>query len=260
MATITPTLDTTYLRVGVNLAAWTTDGPLDVFRVHSDGSRNLVRGMSAVSGGVAFGWDYEMPLSVPVTYEAWNGATLITSAPITAPVGFDVAMLTVPGLPSFGGVILPAKKPALTRARTVSTLQVIGRSNPIVKGDVMRSPSFTLDLYTRTDADAYSLTSTLGMSNVFLLRMPGTRVTDWCYVAVTGDVDETPGVDYKDRPDSGRIDGQFSRWSMPCQVVESPVGGVFGDPTATYQASLDQFPTYADRLAAHDTYLDALRG
>lgn len=263
--TITTTVDLTYLRVGVSLSAdpLSENRPTLMYRVHQDGSRNLVRGMSDLSGGVAFGWDYEAPLGVPFGYE-WIDlglvlATTDTDTVLPAPA-WDYASLTVPGLPSFGGQIIPAGKPVIRRPRPTATLSVIGRTVPIVKSDVMKAPAFTLDVHTLTDADAYTLSATLSVASVLLLRMPGTRVTDWCYVSLVGDVEEKPGVFYKDRPDSGRSDGQFSTWTLPFQVVDSPVGGVFGDPTATYQASLDQFATYADRAAAHSTYLDALRG
>lgn len=261
---ITTSVDLTYLRVGVSLSTspFAENRPTMMYRVHPDGSRNLVRGMSGLSGGAAFGWDYEAPLGVPLSYE-WIEESLLavtdTETVLPAPA-WDYASLTVPGLPSFGGQIIPAGKPQIRRPRPTATLNVIGRGVPIVKSDVMKAPAFTLDVHTVTDADAYMLSATIGVAPVLLLRMPGTRVTDWCYVTLVGDVEEKPGVFYKDRPGSDRIDGEFSTWTLPFQVVDSPVGGVFGDPTATYQASLDQFPTYADRAGAHSTYLDALRG
>jgi hypothetical protein len=218
--------------------------------------------MSKISGGLAFGWDYEAPLDMPVTYEWVEGSVLaFTDDAVTLPApAWDYASLTVPGLPSFGGQVIPAGKPVIRRPRPTAAMNVIGRSAPIIKSDVMKAPAFTLELYTVTHADGYMLSATLGVAPVLLLRMPGTRVTDWCYVTVVGDVEETPGVRFKDRPGSGRSDGEFSTWSIPLQVVDSPTGGVFGDPTATYQASLDQFATYADRAGAHATYIDALRG
>lgn len=259
MAAITTTLDATYTRVGVSLAAFSVDGPLDVFRVHSDGSRNRVRGMSAVSGGVAFGWDYETPLSVPVTYEAWSGATLITSSATTLPAP-SRGMLTVPGLPSFGGPVTLARRVEFKRPRTQATLRPIGRAVPIVKSDVLGAPSFTLPLLTLSDAEAYRLLSTLTVAPVLLLRVPGVRVLDVCYVS-TGSVNEVAVSKYFPDATTGPThETTWAAWEVDCQVVDAPEGGVFGDPTATYQASLDQYATYSARLAAHSTYIDALRG
>jgi len=260
MAAISTTTDTTYTRVGVNLSGWTTDGTVAVSRVHEDGSRNVVRGMSAVSGGVAFGWDYEAPLSVPVTYEAWDGSTLATS-PATTLAAPSRARLSVPGLPSFGGPILIAKRSEFERARATSRMSPIGRSMPIVKSDVLQAPSFTLSLMTKGDAEAYSLLSTIEVAPVLLLRIPGTRVTDWCYIA-TGGVKEVSVSSVLPPSINATADmvETWAAWEVECQVVDSPVGGVFGDPTSTYQAGLDARPTYQDRLAANATYIDALRG
>ena len=260
MAAIATSLDATYTRVGVSLSGWAADGVVPVYRVHQDGSRNVVRGMSAVSGGVAFGWDYESPLSAPVTYEAWDGSTLATSAETTLTMPAPaVAYLTAPGLPSFGGPVMPTGKVAMRRNRPTASLDVIGRATPIVKSDVMKAPAFTLGLRTYSDSGAYTLTSLMSVAPVLLLRIPGTRVTDWCYIA-TGDVSDSPVTHYGRNAPGANVTAEWADWQIECQVVESPVGGVFGDPTSTYQAGLDARPTYQDRLAANPTYIDALRG
>lgn len=258
VATITTTTDTTYLRVGVSLAGWAADGPVTVSRVHGDGSRSVVRGMSDVSGGVAFGWDYETPLSVPVTFEAWSGGALVASGGVTLPAPVR-AYLSVPGLPSFGVPVTLAVRPAMSRPRPRAMMNPIGRTTPIVKSDVLKAPSFTLSVLTKGDVDAYTLLSTIEVAPVLMLRIPGTRVTDWCYIS-TGDVSEVP-LSKVLPPAVGVTDSMvesWAAWTVECQVVESPVGGIFGDPTATYQASLDAFPTYSARLAAAATYIDAL--
>ena len=156
MSAITTTLDASRYRVGVELSGWTTDGDVTVYRVHADGSRNPVRGMSAVSGGAAFGWDYETPLSAAFTYEADDGGT-VSSSSVTLDVPYYVATLTVPGLPSFGGVIEPTTKPALNFERPQVSIDILGRTSNIIKSDVMKAPTFTLQLRTRTTAEAYSL-------------------------------------------------------------------------------------------------------
>jgi hypothetical protein len=259
VSTITTTTDLDRLRVGVELSGWGTDGPVSVFRVHSDGSRHEVRSMSAVSGGAAFGWDYETPLSAAVTYEADDTTGTVTSAAATLAVAYNVATLTVPGLPSFGGVVLPASKVSPTRKRPSVALDVIGRSTYIVKSDVLKAPEFTLELYTQTDAEAYSLTSMFAIAPVLLLRMPGTRVTDWCYVSV-GDLEERPGIPFKTRPDSGRTDGEFATWSLSCQVTDAPVGGMVGDPTSTWQALKDTGMTWQQLKDMNLTWLQVLKG
>jgi hypothetical protein len=263
MAGITTTVDLTYLRVGVTLSTspFAESRVPPIYRVHTDGSRNLVRGMSKISGGLAFGWDYEAPLNMPVTYEWIEGSVLsFTDDAVTLPAP-SRALLTVPGLPSFGGPVLIAQRPEFSRERPTSELNVQGRSTSIVKSDVLKAPTFKLALLTKGDSEAYMLMSTLGVAPVLLLRIPGTRVTDWCYIA-TGSVSEVPVSRVLPPSISVTTDivETWAAWEIECRVVDSPTGGVFGDPTATYQASLDQFATYADRAGAHATYIDALRG
>ena len=128
-----------------------------------------------------------------------------------------------------------------------------------MKSDSLKAAAFDLSVRTYTDGDAYALDVDLDVAPVLLLRIPGTRVTDCCYIA-TGDVSEDPAAYFKPQPGEPEDGlGHRSVWTIGCQVVESPVGGIFGDPTATYQASLDAHPTYASRLAADATYIDALR-
>jgi hypothetical protein len=258
MSAITTTTDLDRLRVGVELSGWGTDGPVSVYRVHSDGSRHEVRSMSAVSGGAAFGWDYETPLSASVTYEADDTTGTVTSASVS--LDTRIATLTVPGLPSFGGEVFPTGKPRMERDRPTVDLDILGRSTYISKSDVLKAPGFTLQLKTKTDAQAYSLTSMLAIAPVLLLRMPGTRVTDWCYVRAAG-ITEDPFVHY--RPSLTAAAGsvaEWSLWSIDCKVTDAPVGGMVGDPTSTWQALKDTGMTWQQLKDLNLTWLQVLKG
>ena len=257
MSAIAATLDAARLRVGVNLSGWSTAGDAQVIRRHQDGSSYPVRSMSAVSGGVGFGWDYETPLSAPFTYEAKDGSATIVSPVVTLAVAHDVATLTVPTMPTFGGFVTPERKPErFDRKRPSVALDILGRSTDIVLSDAMKVPSFTLKLVTRTDAAAYLLLSMLAVAPVLLLRMPGARVVDWGYVA-TGDVAEIPITGYKD---AGSGDGEWTRWEIQCQVDERPEGDTFGDPTSTWQALKDSGLTWQQMKDSGLTWLEVLRG
>jgi hypothetical protein len=256
MAAIATSVDVSLRRVGVSLSGWSADGLVTVSRVHADGQRYPVRGVSAVSGGVAFGWDYEPPLSSSVTYEATD-VTTVASDPVTLEAG-RISTLSAPGLPSFNVLIDPIEKPAFAMARPSVSLDILGRPDPIVTMDVLKAPSFSLTVRTYSHTDAYALLSLLSVAPVLLLRMPGTFLTDWCYVVASASQPK-PRVGWKPQPGSaaGSV-GEWYEWELTCQVVGVPSGGVFGDPTATYQASLDAHPTYQDRLDSEATYLDAL--
>lgn len=249
--------DQAYLRVGVTVSGFSVDGPVVVYRVHEDGTRWAVRGVSDVSGGSAFGYDYETPLNAPVTYEVTDGAVLTSSATVTVSAGG--ATLTIPGVPSMGGPVLVVGKPQLGRSRPSTTLEVFGRATPIVLSDTLKAPAGKLVVRTRTDTEAYQLTATLQLGSVFLLRVPGSRVTDWAYVMV-GDVAEDPMVGYGSANMPPGSVAEWSDWTLQVQVVSPPVGGMFGDPTASYQSRVDTGATYQDAVNSGRTYLDRLRG
>lgn len=258
MAAITLTLDPASYRIGVDLSDWSTSGTVEVLRVHQDGTRHPVRGMSAVSGGVGFAWDYEAPLSAPVTYEAMDGGTLVSSAPGALVVPHCTALLTVPGMPSFGGVVSPIGKVSPRRARAAVEIDIIGRGTDITKYDVLKSASFDLTLRTKTDAEAYALTAMVAIAPILLLRMPGTRVTDWCYVGVRS-LAEAPFVHYKAEPGASPSDvAYWATWSLDCRVEDAPIGDVVGAPNSTWQALKDTGKTW-DQIKDL-TWLDVLKG
>lgn len=250
MATITTSTDYTYWRVGVQLGSWSADGPITVTRVHADGTRHSVRGVSDVSGGAAFGWDYETPLGSAFHYEAYDGANLISSGNVTLTVGSDLALLTAPGMPTFGGPVLPKAIPDMQHEKPSTVMRVLGRHNPIILSDSRKAPTFKLELLTETYSDGTALDAMLDAASVLLLRMPGTRLTEYCYVAVS-DVTEAPIVADKRY--------QWSTWSLTCTVTDAPVGGQYGDPTVTWQAVIDNHANWQDVVNDHAAWLDVLK-
>lgn len=407
----------TLARVGVTLTDWTPEGPVVVRRVHQDGQRHDMRAMSSVSGGVAFGFDYETPLSVPFHYEAdrvrhneianpgfevnttgWtagtgttltrdtvehnsgvasgkidtvisaSGPNIFTTSNATAAAGQkwigscyakgagtcqvvlqarqgsstlatytsgavtmtssfqrvsmtspalpantdnvrmlvqqgstgvartmyaddillergdalmpfittdtvatesspDVtltiaqrSLLTVPGIPVMGGPITLMTRPETERARPQVALDIFGRTTRIIKSDVMKAPQFELTLLTRSDNEAYTLTAMLAIAPVLMLRVPGLRVLDWCYIQVGG-VKEVPVMRVLPPtiPTPGDIT-TWAAWAVPCEVVEAPVGGSIGDPTSTWQRLKDTGLTWQQLKDMNLTWLQILQG
>lgn len=243
-------------RIGVTLAGWSADGSVDVYRVHPDTSRHLVRGMSAVSGGAAFAWDYEAPFAVPVHYEADDASTPVSSANAT----LDIAetWVSVPGLPGYAVPVTLLSKPSAPRQRATTALRPMGRTTPIVLSDVLASPEFGMVVRTKTENSADDLEDAIAAAATLLVRIPGARHA-WQYVAMTG-VTPSPVVGYRAGTASAADVANWTDWALSGPVVDSPVGGVFGDPTASYQVLLDTYPTYAAMLAAEADYLDVLKG
>lgn len=257
MPTITTTVDTDYARVGVTLSGFPADGPVDVYRVHPDDTRHLVRGVSDISGGAAFGWDYEAPLSAPVHYEADDGSTVIASGETAIPE--RRAWLRSPGLPFLDMPVDIAAVPSTERSRPTVVLRPFGRRSAIVLSDTAKSPEFTIRFRTYTYDDADSLVALFEQTPTGLLLMPGAREAHR-YVSL-GSLVEVPVTGYIARDGQDEDDpGAMSEWEVECVVTDSPVGGIFGDPTASYQAVLDATPTYAALLAGNPSYLDVLKG
>lgn len=256
MAAIALEVDTDLMRVGVTLSAW-TNGNTVVYRQHADGMSYTVRGAQpfVVSGGVGFVWDYEPPFNEPVTYRADSGSSTITSAPVT--VASEDAWLRAPGLPSLDmQVKLPGKPPQITHARPSSIRYPMGNSTPIVRSGARRAAQFDLTVRVRSDDEAGALERLLHQAPVMLLQVPLTRLA-WRFVHVA-DANEVPVVEYGDVDDDPHRVGMWSDYLLTCVEVSRPLGDVFGDPSASYQAYLDEGLTYQD-LTAY-TYLDLLRG
>lgn len=246
---LTATYDPDYVRVGVEGKDFDDALPLTLTR---DGEP--VRGGEGIvpSAGAFFLWDYEAPYSVPLSYVADFGASTASAASVTVPV--TGAWLRAPGLPSLDLPILPREVPALTQPRPSTTLRPLGRRKPVVLSTARAAGEFVLNVWTQSDTEAAALQALVDEAAVVLLLMPGARGVEHVYVAL-GDVDQAPLT--------GHLTGageSWTLWSLPATIVDSPIGGVYGDPTASYQVVLDTLATYSALDAAHDTYLSVLRG
>jgi hypothetical protein len=251
-------------RVGVTLDGWASprNGSLQVYRVHPDTTEYPVRGSGpagtwATSNGVAFAWDYEMPLGVAVTYYAMDGATRVDS-PSTS-LNIAKAWLKVPGNPGSDLQVDVEGKPEQARRRPAMILEPLGRENPVVVVDSRKGSRFKMRLRTKTDAAATALVAALKTNSVNLLEMPGVR-DNWRYIAIL-DIVEHPFVDY--RAPAGAPTNHvayWSDWELDCIVVDRPTGGIVGDPTASYAALVSTYATYSALRSAKSSYLDVLRG
>lgn len=254
--TITTT-DTTLGRIGVTLAGFTATGSISVYRVHSGDQRHAVRGPITISGGSAFVWDYEAPWLETVTYEASDSGTLVQSAPATL-VG-TTAWLRAPGLPSYDIQVELIAKPVVRRARPASVLRPLGRASAVVLTDTLKSSEFDLRIRTYGYAQADALEDLVEAAPTALLVSPGAR-NPWQYVSLLS-LDERPLADFIAAVPSSQEDpGGISEWSLSVVVTDSPVGDIYGDPTASYQATKDAYALYQDFRTAKATYLLALQG
>lgn len=258
MATITTSVDPVYNRVGVTLSAFSADGAITVERVLvSTGARAPMRAVSAVSGGSAFGWDYEAPFGVPVRYEAYDGATLIASSDATVP-GVE-AWLRSPGLPVLDLAIELLDVPPTKRERPRVVLRPFGRASALVLSDTAKSAEFQLVVRTYGYTQADQLVELFSQTPTALLLMPGGR-EPYRYVSL-GNLVEAPLVKYR-AADGSDVDdpGGIFEWSLDCVVTDAPTGGLYGDPTSSYATVAATFATYSTLLAAKPSYLELLKG
>jgi len=260
MATITGTPETTPLpRVGVSLAAW-TDGPVTVTRVHADGNRVAVRSIPDASGGVSFGYDDETPLGEDFYYEAYSGASLITSAAVT--VARTDTWFSSPGVPQMAYQVDMVAVPAAKRSRPAAILDGPFRSMPAVEYGERSSARFPLQLRADSVAERVAVDQVLQQSGVVLIRIP---LTEWAatYAMVTDD-ERSPRVSFRRQGTATDTIADHRTFTLTCVETTSPVGGSYGDPTASYQALLDSGKTYQTLLDWKGTgatvYLDLLRG
>jgi hypothetical protein len=205
---------------------------------------------ATLSGGTWVGYDYELPFGVPVQYRvALASGTIVWSATVT---------LNVAGL-WLRHVSIPARSVSFTRDQVAAgshaeiqrstrraVLQPIGRSTPIVVTSGARSSAeFTLTLLTHDDVTSSQLNDLLSDESPLLLGVPpsmGLRLGQ-DYVSV-GDL-------------SVRRSGYGAdlTWSLPCLVVDRPVGGIVSQRTYN---DLLEFATYDELPLVYATYNDML--
>ncbi len=259
-ATITVTTDSAYSRFGVTLAGFAAaDGAITVKRVHPDGTEWTVRSIILLSGGTAFGWDPEIPFGRSVYYYAYDGSTRVQSS--TVSYTSTQAMMRSPGLPSLDAVFEVLAKPEVGYVRPTAVLRPLGRTTVVPLSTSRFAGDFTLTVETHSDTEANALLACVTQSLTCLLLLPGTRSgQDWSYVAVQ-DVRELPFAPSLLRTTDGDA-GTWAQWQITCSVAPYPIGGVMGDPTASYASHAGRYASYAARLLAHPgaTYLDRLKG
>ncbi len=259
--TITLTVDLPNERIGVTLGSWAAaDGPVVVNRVHPDTTEWPVRGggfngAMVTSGGATFAWDYEAPFGVPVTYYAFDGSTKVTSASATLTVTYP--LLRGPGLPANDATFDLLAKPTVKYVRPPAILYPLGRNTPVAITTARETGGgFDLTVETHSDGQARALLNTVTQSAVCLLLIPNSR-QGWQYVSV-GDVTEAPFSPFLSSADGDP--GSWATFTLPCTVVDRPVGGIYGDPTASYAAVLASYTSYTALKTFKATYLDVLRG
>lgn len=255
VASISVSVDTVNARTGITLSGFTApDGAVTIYRIQPDGNGYAVRESPYLSAGGAFTYDYELPFKQSLTYQVTTTADgTVTSSAFT--LSLDTFWLRAPGLPDYDMQVTVEAKPVVSRAKPQAVLRPIGATNPVVLSSARQAASFDLSIRTRNDSETTGLDSLLQQASVALLVMPGTRLP-WQYVAI-GDVEEAPVAPWRSLVDGDA--GSQSVWKVPCQIVDRPVGGMYGDSSYSYNTLLTDYATYNAVKAAQPTYLALLQ-
>jgi len=259
MAAIATSVDLAYPRVGISLSAW-TNGPVTVTRVHANGDRVIVRDMPDASGGTSFVYDYEAILGEPFVYEAYSGSTLVSSSSVT--VATTEMYVSAPGVPTMILRIDAESVPDAGMDRPTADLVGPFRSVPPSEYGELQSAAFPLTLKADSLAKRNALERILEQSGVMLVRMPLTE-----YAAVYAEISRvarSTWVPWRRQDASTDSVADWRHYTLTCRITSCPVGGSYGDPTASYQAIVDSGRTYQTLLDWKGTgatvYLDLLRG
>lgn len=199
---------------------------------------------------VGIGYDYEMPYGVPVTYSSVESPA-VSTAEVT--VNETSIWLIHPGVPALS-------MPIELRAGSLQEeeypvrqgiFRPMGRTNPVVVTDGARGGlSSSMKVSTETLAELAALRALISDAGTVLLNIPTSLELgiDSSYIAVGGvTVVRLTGI------------GQDPQRTvtMPFTVVDRPVGGT---TAARTYVDLLSYTSYADLLAAYNTYLDVLAG
>jgi len=256
MAAITVTAQTftsAQPRVDVSLSAWAADGPITVNRVHNNDLSSHPIYMPDVSGGLSQAYDYDVPLGEPVHYEAYSGATLISSPNVT--VSETRLWLSVPGLPDQAISLYAREVPVVDADTPVAVMPSAFRAGAYPAEYGEEGPeSFTITLLTQTSAERVQLEAMLKQDARALLRWPVTEFS-WAHVVRS----------HRRRSPASRKKHNLERWTEITYLrVDEPGAVLFGDPSASYQALVTSGKTYQQLLdwkVVNGThYLDLLRG
>lgn len=246
-------------RVGITLSAW-TDGTVTITRVHPNGDRVSVRDVPAASGGASFVYDYENLNGEPIYYEAYSGATLITSSALT--VAYTDMLVSVPGMPQMVLQIDAEQVPDAEMDRPTADLTGPFRAVAPSEYGELQAEAFSVTVKAQSLAQRTAMEQILAQSGVLLLRMPLTEYAAM-YVEVSH-VSRKTFVPYRRMGISTTTEADWRRYDLTCRETSFPVGASFGDPTASYQALVDSGKTYQQMLdwkgVGATTYLDMLKG
>lgn len=195
--------------------------------------------------------DYEFEPGIAVTYRVQS----YTAANLTAVATFDVTItqdltvvwLKVPAAPYLNTPVVVADRSEIKRRSRSALFDVVGRTKPVMVGDVASSLSYTLELITETPAAERNLDYLFASGEVVFVQLPSTvEHFPGGYFAV-GDVSREATL----RRSPRRV------WSIPLTEVAAPGPAVIGT-AYTIASMLAEYATITAVMTGNATIADLL--
>lgn len=190
--------------------------------------------------------DFEFPPGVAITYRfrSYDVSNVLQSTQTVAITQNLMSVwLKVPSTPFLNQAVTVVDRGQITRKSRAGLFDVVGRSTPVMVGDVASSISYELQLLTKTVGAETNLDYLFASGEVVFLHLPSTVTSiPGGYFAV-GDTSREPTM----RLSPNRV------WSVPLTGVAAPGPEVVG-PAYTWTAVLADFATWTTELAANATW------
>jgi len=259
MATISVTYDSTLSRLRIAVTGLVGTAVTAKFEraIQDVGIWSTVRGGSSVnvSGAAASLDDYEWPsdpgsdLNYRVTAYDVSGVQVdqVTEFDAVAPA-LDSIWAKIPAAPYLNMPITVVDRSAIERKSRAGLFPIVGRSKPVMVGDVAGSLQFELQLLTENAADERNLDYLFASGEVLFLHLPaGVEHFPGGYYAV-GDVTRETTL----RLSARRV------WTVPLTEVAPPGPDVIGS-AYTWASAVAEYATWADLIADNLTWADLLQ-
>lgn len=197
--------------------------------------------------------DYEFPTRVTGSdpdlwyrVRSYNASNVLQSTQTNGDVPIPAltsVWLKVPAAPFLNQPVTVADRSEVTRRSRAGLFDIVGRSFPVMVGDVASSIAYTLTLQTANSAAESNLDYLFASGEVVFLQAPAS--VDYLqtgYFAV-GDVSRGPVS----------MVSQLRRWNVPLTEVAAPGADVIGS-AYTWTSALADYASWTALLAANATW------
>lgn len=252
------TLETTSEKGRVRITATALDGTLiTVTRKHPSGRVLPVRGMTLepLSGGAFLGWDYEMPIGVPVVYQAAiysetdPNTPLSTSAMVTFTWATDHEWLKDPLEPIRNMQVNVEEMVDYDYPTRAGVHDVLGRPTPVTIGEIRQAATGEVLLVTLDQEQRDRLHYITASGHALLLQSTQAGGVGSMYIQLLG---------IRESRVSRLRDEQMRRWTLQYVEVSPPAGAAAA--FVTWADVLVQYPDWQTIVDGYTSWVEFIEG